>query len=105
VNVRSSIPTDRYGLMSGTSMATPPVAGVVALVWSTIPTLVGDIPTTFDLLDTTAFFRSSTQCGPAGPPNNVYGWGIVDALAAVQQGSSSPNLQAWVPVIASLGAF
>ena len=34
-------------------------------------------------LNNTAHFISSTQCGDAGPPNNVYGWGRVDILAAV----------------------
>jgi len=87
VNVRSSVPFNSYGLMSGTSMATPHVSGVVALVWSALPGLIGDIPATIDLLDASADTRSSSACGPVGPPNNVYGWGIVNALAAVQLGS------------------
>lgn len=91
VNVRSSVPTDNYANFNGTSMATPHVAGVVALLWSAIPGLVGDITGTETILQNTAQFRSSTQCGSEGPPNNVYGWGIVDALAAVQ-GSVSTTL-------------
>jgi subtilisin family serine protease len=87
VNVRSSVPFNSYGLGSGTSMATPHVSGVVALVWAAIPGLVGDVSSTIDLLDATADTRDSSQCGDVGPPNNVYGWGIVNALAAVQQGS------------------
>jgi len=34
-------------------------------------------------LNDAAHFISSTQCGPAGPPNSVFGWGRVDILAAV----------------------
>jgi N-acetylneuraminic acid mutarotase len=33
-------------------------------------------------MNNAAHFISSTQCGGAGPPNNVYGWGRVDVLAA-----------------------
>jgi subtilisin family serine protease len=84
VSVRSSFPTDSYASMSGTSMATPHVAGVVALLWSANPGLIGDIAGTETILRKTAQFRSSTQCGPTGPPNDVYGSGIIDALAAVQ---------------------
>ena len=84
VSVRSSFPTDSYASISGTSMAAPHVTGVVALLWSATPELIGDIAATEALLQNTAQFRSSTQCGSAGPPNNVYGWGIVDAFAAVQ---------------------
>jgi len=84
VNVRSSVPTNNYASFSGTSMATPHASGVVALLWSANPALVGNIAATVDLLQRNADFRSSTQCGSAGPPNNVYGWGIINALAAVQ---------------------
>ena len=90
VSVRSSFPTNRYESRTGTSMAAPHVAGVVALLWSAIPALIGDIEGTETNLQNTAQFRSSTQCGSEGPPNNVYGWGIVDALAAVQAAVPAP---------------
>jgi subtilisin family serine protease len=101
VNVRSSMPGNSYGQMSGTSMATPHLAGVVALVWSASPAMVGNIAATFDILQSTARPRSGTQCGEAGPPNNVYGWGIVDALAAVEQSISGGTLQGRVTDAAS----
>jgi hypothetical protein len=66
-------------------MAAPHVAGVVALLWSAVPELIGNIAETESILQGTAQFRSSTQCGSAGPPNSVFGWGIVDALAALQE--------------------
>jgi subtilisin family serine protease len=88
VGVRSSLLGGGYGSNSGTSMAGPHVAGTVALLWSAAPRFVGDVGATERIIAGTARPRTTTQgCGGDGPgdvPNNVYGWGIVDALAAVQ---------------------
>jgi len=86
VSVRSSLPGTGYGSMLGTSMAAPHVSGLIALLWSAQPLLIGDLEATFHLLESSAEPKVDLQClpnGPAGRPNNVWGWGIVDALAAV----------------------
>ncbi len=77
-----------YTTASGTSMATPHISGAVALLWSANPTLQNDIDATETTLNNSAHFISSTQCGDAGPPNNVFGWGRIDILAAVQGGGT-----------------
>ena len=84
VNVRSSIPTNSYAYYSGTSMATPHVAGAVALLWSAVPSLANQIPATESILEQNATAVSDAQCGAAGPPNDVYGWGRLNILTAVQ---------------------
>ena len=80
-----------YTTASGTSMATPHISGAVALLWSANPALQNDIDTTETTLNDAAHFISSTQCGTAGPPNDVYGWGRVDIFAAVGGGSPTPT--------------
>src|SRR5207248_8860186 len=80
-----------YTFASATSMATPHIAGAMALLWSAIPSLQNQITASRDALDNAAHFISSTQCGTAGPPNNVYGWGRVDILAAVGGPTPSPT--------------
>jgi serine protease AprX len=72
-----------YANFSGTSMATPHISGAMALLWSAHPNLTHQLTASRDALNNTAHFISSTDCGDAGPPNNVYGWGRVDILAAV----------------------
>src|SRR5438093_9501365 len=72
-----------YTTASGTSMATPHIAGAMALLWSGIPNLQNQIDASRTAMNNAAHFISSVQCGAAGPPNNVYGWGRVDILAAV----------------------
>jgi subtilisin family serine protease len=86
-NTRSSTNASdsSYANFSGTSMATPHVAGAMALFWSAFPSLRHQITASRDALNNTAHFISSTQCGGAGPPNNVYGWGRLDVLAAVKR--------------------
>jgi len=78
-----------YTTASGTSMATPHIAGAMALLWCALPSLQHQITDSREALNNSAVFISSTQCGTAGPPNNVYGWGRVDIAAAV--GTPSPT--------------
>jgi|GEM_PF-382921 len=88
VSIRSSIPGGGYqGGWQGTSMASPHVAGAVALLWSAQPALRSDMTATEDVINGAAVPRSSTQCGdpPNTVPNNVYGYGRLDILAAIQQ--------------------
>jgi len=85
VEVLSSVPGNAYISLNGTSMASPHVAGTVALLWSAVPQLIGRLEVTEQILRATAVPKSDLTCGgdPDGQPNNVYGWGVVNAQAAV----------------------
>jgi serine protease AprX len=80
-----------YTTASGTSMATPHISGAMALLWSAIPGLQNQIQASRDALDNAAVFLTSTLCGPAGPPNNVYGWGRVNIATAVGAPPPTPT--------------
>jgi subtilisin family serine protease len=85
VSVRSSVNGGGYANFSGTSMASPHAAGVVALAWSAEPALRGDINGTRAVLDDTARDVSATGCGGSVDDNNIFGEGRIDALAAVEE--------------------
>ncbi len=77
VNVRSLVPGNSYGLNSGTSMASPHVAGCIALLKQVAPNLTGK--------QLKAILLSTcVDLGAAGE-DNTYGKGLVDVYAAYQQ--------------------
>jgi subtilisin family serine protease len=78
--VYSSVPGGGYANFSGTSMATPHVAGTVALMRSANPEL--DVLTIKQILMDTA-----VDLGVAGEDNS-YGHGFIDAYAAVEAAMS-----------------
>ncbi|MHC4273534.1 MAG: S8 family serine peptidase [Planctomycetota bacterium] len=84
VSVRSSIPGGTYGTSSGTSMASPHVNGVAALMLQANPDLAVD--EIKQIIYDTAF-----DLGAPGEDND-YGWGMVDAFEAVQVALSTVSL-------------
>jgi uncharacterized repeat protein (TIGR01451 family) len=86
------VPGNAYSNLSGTSMAGPHVVGVVALLLSAAPGLAGDPDAIEPALTATAVPRTTAEeCGnvPGSDiPNNTYGWGRIDALAAVNAASA-----------------
>ncbi|HEY3124658.1 MAG TPA: S8 family serine peptidase [Thermoanaerobaculia bacterium] len=78
----SQSPASGYDFFSGTSMATPHVSGVAALVWSNFPTL-----TNAQIRDA---LESTTQDLGAAGRDNSYGWGLVQAKAAFDKLNGGP---------------
>jgi subtilisin family serine protease len=100
VNIRSSIPTNGYGSMSGTSMASPHTAGAVALLYSAAPELVGKVDIAAWILERSAQPLYTTEgCGgdlPDTHPNNTFGYGLLDVYAAVNLAKSEDFTPSWV---------
>jgi serine protease len=78
VNASSGTRTPDYAWMEGTSMAAPHVAGVVALMKASCPSLT---PDQFDYLLSTG--QLTVDLGAPGR-DDIYGYGLIDAVKAVQ---------------------
>jgi len=74
-NLVGALPGDRYALWDGTSGATPIVAGIVALVRAAHPDL--------DAANIINRVLSTARAQTATTPDPLYGYGIIDAFAAV----------------------
>jgi serine protease AprX len=74
VKAASAVATSGYELVSGTSFSCPLTAGVVALVLQAHPT--------YTVSQVRAVVRSTAS--QASAPDNLLGYGIVNALAAVR---------------------
>ncbi|MFC3033390.1 S8 family serine peptidase [Pseudoalteromonas fenneropenaei] len=69
-----NIGTSDYGFMSGTSMATPAVSGIAALVWSNFPECTGT--------EIRAALKATAQDAGAAGKDVYFGYGIVKAADA-----------------------
>lgn len=75
-NIRSAVDGSNYGNKSGTSMASPHVAGAIALLRSIAPFLTGT-----EIKE--ILYNTATDYGTAGE-DNTYGKGLIDLWAAYQ---------------------
>jgi serine protease AprX len=99
VGILSSIRGGSYLAFNGTSMAAPHVTGVIALLISANPGLAGQVDEIEALVRRSATHLTSGEtCGGIQGveiPNNTYGWGGVNAWAAV----SEPLDKIYLPMI------
>lgn len=75
-NIYSTVTKDTYNWMSGTSMATPVVAGVAALVWASEPSLTNEQVAN-------RLISTADDLGPIGK-DYYYGYGRINAKKALK---------------------
>lgn len=86
VGVLSTVWNNGFATFDGTSMASPHVAGVAALILSCNPNLTG--AQVADIIRTTA---RPLRVNPGDPvPNDTFGHGCVDAAAAINRACPRP---------------
>ncbi len=90
--ILSTVNNNGTATFNGTSMATPHVSGVAALILSVNPNLT--FQQVNSIIENTAqkignYNYSNTAGRPNGTWNNEMGYGLVDAFAAVQQAQQS----------------
>jgi subtilisin family serine protease len=94
VRSASSSSDGGYTTLSGTSMATPNVAGGIAIVWSALPAYKNDQDATETLLNGSALRLPHIveACGGdyVNGPNNSWGNGLMDVLAAYNAACTPP---------------
>ncbi len=73
VAVASAVSDTAYGAVGGTSLATPQIAGIAALILRAHPGI-----TPYEVMT-----RLKLTAANAGAPDNLIGWGIANAIAAV----------------------
>ncbi|PWB73949.1 MAG: hypothetical protein C3F15_08450 [Holophagae bacterium] len=99
VDIRTSWFGSAYITGSATSVSTPHVTGVVALMLSLNPELIGKAATIRRHLDHSAIDVSDLSCGGDPWNNNVWGEGRLDAFDAVSllliDGFESGDTSAW----------
>ncbi len=76
VNIRSTWTDGGYSPLTGTSMAAPHVSGLVALMRQKNPNATADEIKS-------AILNNTQSVGPSALPNNDYGWGEIDCVAAL----------------------
>jgi subtilisin family serine protease len=88
VGVRSILRNGTYSNASGTSMAGPHVAGVVALILSAAPSLKGQVEVVENILRQSARpTKGDKICNAVDTlaiPNNTFGFGKLDAMRALK---------------------
>lgn len=86
VSIASTYPHNQYAALSGTSMASPHVTALAALIRSVNPNLKNT--------EVMQIMRDTAQdVGPAGK-DKYFGYGLIDVVAALKKAEASKNPQA-----------